>query len=122
VQEGEIVGHTLFTKILINNGKETYPSLALAPVAVLPNYQGKGIGGKLIVEGMKRASSLGFGSVIVLGHKDYYPRFGFVPASKYEISAPFEEPDEEFMALELKPGALNDVTGTVEYAKEFFNE
>ncbi|KMY48749.1 GNAT family N-acetyltransferase [Peribacillus loiseleuriae] len=118
--ENDIVGHILFTKVTIHNGKEKRLSLALAPVAVLPNYQGKGIGSKLILEGINRAKSLGFGSVIVLGHKDYYPRFGFVPASKYGIMAPFEVPNEAFMALELKSGALHSVTGTVEYAKEFF--
>lgn len=116
----DIVGHILFTKITIHNEKEKYPSFALAPVAVLPNNQGKGIGSKLILEGINRAKSLGFGSVIVLGHKDYYPRFGFISTSKYGLKAPFEVLDEAFMALELKSGALDRVTGTVEYAKEFF--
>lgn len=120
VLENDIVGHILFTKIMIHNGKEKYPSLALAPVAVLPNYQREGIGSKLILEGINRAKSFGFESVIVLGHADYYPRFGFVPASKYKISAPFEVPNEAFMALELKSQALDHITGTVEYAKEFF--
>ena len=118
----EPVGYILFTKIMINNGKEKYPSLALAPVAVLPEYQGKGIGSQLILEGMDRAKSLGFQSVIVLGHPEYYPRFGFVPASTYRITAPFEVPNEAFMACELESGALNEVSGIVEYAREFLDK
>jgi predicted N-acetyltransferase YhbS len=121
MQEREPVGYILFTKIKIDNGTKKHPSLALAPVAVLPKYQGKGIGSELILEGMNRAKSLGFQSVVVLGHSEYYPRFGFVPASTYCITAPFEVPNEAFMANELEPGALQEVSGIVEYAKEFFD-
>ena len=101
--------------------QKKYPSIALAPVAVLPKYQGQGIGSQLILKGMNRAKSLDFQSVIVLGHSEYYPRFGFVPASTYSITAPFEVPNEAFMACELKRGALHEVSGIVEYAKEFFD-
>lgn len=114
-----IVGHILFTKVLIYNGKENFETLALAPVSVLPNYQGKGIGSKLIKEGLKKAKEMGYKSVIVLGHDKYYPKFGFIPASNYDIKAPFEVPNEAFMALELITNALKHVSGTVVYAKEF---
>jgi len=100
-------------------GKKEYEALVLAPMAVLPEFQRQGIGGKLIREGLNKAKELGFDSVTVLGHKDYYPRFGFERASKWNIKSPFEVPDEAFMAIELKPGALAEKTGTLEYPEEF---
>lgn len=113
---GKIVGHILLTKIKIGNNE----ALALAPLAVLPNYQKSGIGSKLIIESHKRAKELGYRSVIVLGHSDYYPRFGYKPASRWGIKAPFEVPNENFMAVELIEDGLKDISGTVNYAKEFF--
>jgi predicted N-acetyltransferase YhbS len=113
--DGEIVGHILFTKIKI--GEHT--ALALAPVSVLPKCQGKRIGEKLILEGHKRASDLGFDSIIVLGHQTYYSRFGYTTASKWKIKAPFDVPEECFMAVELVPNGLEYVSGIVEYTKEF---
>lgn len=112
-----IVGHILFTEIRIN--KKNVQALALAPLSVLPAFQRKGIGGLLIKEGLGKAAELGYGSVIVLGHETYYPKFGFTNASKWNIKAPFEVPDNNFMALELFPGALDGVEGVVEYAPEF---
>lgn len=112
----KIVGHIMLTKINIGNNE----SLALAPLSVLPNYQKSGIGSKLIIESHKRAKELGYNSVVVLGHSDYYPRFGYEPASKWGIKAPFEVQDENFMAIELVKDGLKDVSGTVNYAKEFF--
>ena len=116
----EIVGHIMFTKLLIKDGEVKYGSLALAPVSVLPEYQNKGIGSKLILQGLKISKEMGFESIIVLGHDKYYPRFGFSPASKWGIEAPFDVPNESFMALELEDGSLERVTGTVAYSKEFF--
>jgi predicted N-acetyltransferase YhbS len=108
----------LFSKIKIIGVKE-YESLALAPMAVLPKYQKQGIGAKLIKEGLKKAKKIGFDSVFVLGHKDYYPRFGFEKASRWNIKCPFKVPDEAFMAIELSVGALKERSGIVEYPKEF---
>ena len=68
---------------------------------------------------MKRARDLGFKSVIVLGHAAYYPRFGFEPASRWDIRPPFDVPDDVFMALELVKDGLKEVQGTVEYPPEF---
>ena len=92
----------------------------MAPVSVLPEYQNKGIGSKLILQGLKISKEMGFESIIVLGHDKYYPRFGFSPASKWGIKAPFDVPNESFMALELEDGILERVTGTVVYSKDFF--
>lgn len=120
VLENELVGHILFTKIVIRDpNSNQIGSLALAPVAVLPKFQNKGIGKQLIQEGLKKAQYLGFRSVIVLGHENYYPKFGFQPASQWNIKAPFLVSDQNFMALELIPDALKGVSGRVIYPKEF---
>jgi predicted N-acetyltransferase YhbS len=114
--DGKIIGHILFTKMKIG----AHPSLALAPVAVLTEYQNQGVGGKLIVAGHRIARELGHDSVILVGHPAYYPRFGYKLASKWGIKAPFDVPDEAFMALELVEGGLTGVSGMIEYAPEFF--
>ncbi|KUY20737.1 GCN5 family acetyltransferase [Elizabethkingia miricola] len=116
-----IAGHILLTRIkVVNNKNEEFESLALAPVSVLPEYQGKGIGGKLIETAHKKAKELGFGSVILLGHENYYPRFGYEIAKKYGIKLPFEVPDENCMTIELIKGTLEGIEGTVVYPKAFF--
>lgn len=118
-EDGDVVGHLVFSRIAIEEEGRSHASLALAPVAVLPEKQGCGIGSALIRHGMDRASQQGFDSVVVLGHAEYYPRFGFTPASRWHIRAPFEVPDKAFMACELRPGALEGVRGTVRYAPPF---
>jgi putative acetyltransferase len=115
----QAVGHILFSPIQVKNPNQSDVSLALAPMAVIPEFQGLGIGGLLIKNGFSAARRFGFRSVIVLGHPDYYPRFGFVPASRYSISPPFEAPDLNFMAIELVENGLKNVSGIVEYPEEF---
>jgi predicted N-acetyltransferase YhbS len=117
-KNGKIVGHILLSKIKIKGEKE-YESLILAPLAVLPELQKQGIGEKLITEGLRKAKELGFSSVIVVGHKDYYPKYGFEKASKWNIKCSFKVPDEAFMAIELNIGALAEKSGIVEFPKEF---
>ena len=114
VKDNKIVGHILFTKIKI--GK--YEELALAPLAVLPKYQRQGIGKKLIKTGHKIAKELGYNYSIVLGSEKYYPKFGYISAIEYGIKAPFEVPNENFMAIKLKDTEV-EIKGTVQYAKEF---
>ncbi len=118
--DGKIVGYILFTKIkIIDVQQNKFDSLALAPMAVLPTLQKKGIGGQLILAGLDKARQLNFKSVIVLGHEHYYPKFGFGPAEKWHIKAPFELPKNVFMGLELVVDGLKNVSGTVQYPKEF---
>ncbi|MBM7702927.1 GNAT family N-acetyltransferase [Metabacillus iocasae] len=116
-QDGNIVGHLLVTKAYI--GKERVETLALAPVSVLPAYQKREIGKKLIEHGLNVSAQLGFGSMIVLGHPTYYSKFGFERASKYKIEAPFEVADELFMVKELGKGRLDGVSGVVAYSDAF---
>lgn len=118
--DNKVVGHILFTKIKIVDEKGTeHDSLALAPMAVIPELQKMGIGGQLIRYGLDQARDLGHRSVIVLGHEHYYPRFGFVPADKWNIKAPFDVPSNVFMAIELVEDGLENISGTVKYSKEF---
>lgn len=114
--DGKVVGHILFTEITICGEI----ALALAPVSVSPDYQGLGIGAKLIKAGHEVAGTLGYKAIVLLGHEGYYPRFGYVKASLYGIKAPFDVPDESFMVLELKKNSLKKFKGVVEYAPEFF--
>jgi predicted N-acetyltransferase YhbS len=116
--DNKIVGHILFTRMSIR-GSEDFESLSLAPVSVLPEYQGRGIGSELIRKGLNIAKDLGFESVIVVGHQDYYPKFGFERASKWGIKSSFELPDEVFMAMELNRDALKGKSGVIKYAEEF---
>jgi predicted N-acetyltransferase YhbS len=113
------VGHLLFYPISIKAAKNTFPTISLAPMAVHPNYQNKGIGTKLVIDGLLRCKDLNFDSVIVLGHPEYYPRFGFKPASQWNLYSDFEAPDEAFLALELKENTLANKSGKVVYPKEY---
>ncbi|TGY43515.1 N-acetyltransferase [Clostridium sartagoforme] len=119
-EENKILGHVLLTKALIKGESTSYETLALAPLAVLPEYQKSGIGKNLMNKAIERARELGYKSIVILGHENYYPKFGFEKASKYGVKAPFEVPDEAYMILELLPGGLNGVSGIVEYSKAFF--
>lgn len=116
----KIVGHILFTKIKIRDeaGRQ-YDSLALAPMAVRPDLQHKGIGRQLIQKGLDRARELGHQSVLVVGHESYYPKFGFVPARKWHIKAPFDVPANAFMGIELVEDGLKNIQGIVVYPSEF---
>ncbi|RFF30699.1 GNAT family N-acetyltransferase [Wenzhouxiangella sediminis] len=113
-----VVGHILFTPVhLADRGKAGL--LGLAPMAVLPAFQGQGIGGQLIERGLAAARELGARGVVVLGHAAYYPRFGFRPASEFGLSNEFRAPAENFMALELVPDGLSAASGQVRYHAAF---
>ncbi|MCJ7932879.1 MAG: N-acetyltransferase [Chryseobacterium sp.] len=118
-ENGGIAGHILFTKITIENGSESYESLALAPVSVKPEFQNMGIGGALITFGHTVAKELGYHSAILIGHQNYYPKFGYEKTSNFGISFPFEIPKENGMAIELIKDGLKNVKGVVKYPQEF---
>lgn len=114
VIDEKIVGYILFTKAYVN--EEVV--LALAPLAVLPEYQRKGVGRALIKEGQKRACKLGYNYSVVLGSNEYYPKFGYEIAKNFGIFPPFPVDDSHFMAISLN-GERKIFNGTIKYAEEF---
>lgn len=118
-ENGEVLGHILFSAIVIASQEQTVPALALAPLAVKPSHQRQGIGSQLVQVGLRQCQDLEHSIVVVLGDPGYYKRFGFQTASSFGIDAPFPVPDEVFMVLELKHGALIGVSGTVRYPAYF---
>lgn len=118
--DNQIVGYILLSKIKLTGDNGKIQSLALAPVAVDPTYQRRGVGSRLIEEAHLRAKELGFESAIVLGHPGYYPRFGYQKAADFDIKLPLNVPEEYCWAVELKPNSLkNRGESTVEYSSEF---
>ncbi len=116
-QEERLVGHILFSRMWIETTGDRLSAVALAPMAVLPERQRQGVGGKLIGRGLDLLRGQGEQIVFVLGHPEYYPRFGFSTGAARSLASPF--PPEAFMALELRPGALHGVHGTVRYPAAF---
>lgn len=116
---GEIIGHIMMSKVEILSESQRVPSLGLAPVSVLPKYQRMGVGSALIREAHKQAVALGYQSAVLIGHKDYYPRFGYKKAVDFGIEFPFDVPSEYAMVVELVPDGLKDVHGMIQYAQPF---
>jgi putative acetyltransferase len=119
VKDGRVVGHVLITRLAIETQGGLFDALSLAPVAVMPAFQSQGIGSGLVTEGLKACKKLGFKAIVVFGHPDYYPRFGFLSARAKGLDAPFPVPDEVFMVHELVPGALDGIRGITRLPKEF---
>ncbi len=116
--EGVLIGHIAFSQAKIGAAV----GAALAPLAVLPAYQRRGAGGALVREGLKRIGEMGFSVCVVLGHSEYYPRFGFVPADRYDIHNNFNASPQNFFAAALQPGALEKISGIVQYHSAFYNQ
>lgn len=118
----KIVGHIMYSPMTIVDGDNIYESLALAPLSVHEDYQNKGIGTILMKESIKKAKSLGYSSIIVLGHPKYYKRFGFIEASNYGIGLDEECDSPYLFALELKKDSLSGVKGVVKYCEPFYSD
>ncbi len=116
---GRILGHILFSIVTIGEGDASFDALGLGPMAVAPACQRQGIGSQLVAAGFKECQMAGYEVVVVLGHPEYYPRLGFVPAGPLGIGCEFEVPEEAFMVAELRPGALAGRRGIVRYQPEF---
>jgi putative acetyltransferase len=114
-----IVGHILFSPVSLESCSQTTAVIGLAPLAVVEEFQNQGIGSRLTEAGLEECRRLGYDAVVVLGHPNYYPRFGFVPAVRYGIKSEYDVADEVFMILELREGALVGCSGTVKYQPEF---
>jgi len=119
VETGRVVGHILSSPMIIETKDGAVPALALAVLAVRPEFQNQGIGSQLVRDGLERCRNLGHRIVVVVGHPAYYPRFGFSPARAQGLEAPFPVPDEAFLALEFVPGALDGIAGVVRYPPPF---
>jgi putative acetyltransferase len=116
IRDGRVVGHIMFSPISVGADAS---GAALGPMAVLPDFQRHGIGSRLIQTGHRKLQAAGYPFVIVLGHADYYPRFGFKPASTYGIHCEWEVPDEAFMLLVLDESKMKGATGLAKYRPEF---
>jgi putative acetyltransferase len=115
--DGKVAGHILFSELAIIGSRGTVPALALAPLAVVPEQQRRGVGSMLVREGLRLCRSFVHRIVIVLGHPDYYPRFGFSRTLAEPLRSIYSGPS--FMALELEAGALEGVSGEVRYPPPF---
>jgi putative acetyltransferase len=113
-----VVGHILFTPVSLEPPVDRRIT-GLAPMAVRPEHQRSGIGGQLIRAGLEECRRHGYEAVVVLGHPEYYPRFGFVPAHAFGLTCEFPSPPEAFMAMELESGALSEIRGLVRYLPQF---
>lgn len=120
IVDAEIAGHILFSPVQHSVHADAL-IMGLAPMAVAETGRDKGIGGALIDAGMLACVRLGAGAIVVLGHPGYYPRFGFMPAAGFGLACEYDVPDETFMAIELSPGFLASMPGTIKYHGCFAN-
>lgn len=116
-QDGQVVGHILFTELPIVTGDGVFPALGLAPLAVLPEFQRQGIGSVLVSTGLDLCRDAGQRAVVVLGHPEFYRRFGFSSELARPLQSPFA--GDVWMALELQPAALHGIAGKVQYPPPF---
>ncbi|MDG0811069.1 GNAT family N-acetyltransferase [Cohnella rhizosphaerae] len=108
-----VVGHMLISKAELVDGQDATDTLVLAPIGVLPDAQGRGVGGALIREGIHRAEEMGYKLIFLIGHPSYYPRFGFKPAvDSGLVLMQFDVPDDVFMVRELAEGELARLAAT----------
>jgi putative acetyltransferase len=119
-ENGAVVGHIMFSPVSLCCHPDV-KIMGLAPMAVAPEYQRKGIGSALVRAGLEQCKQQGFVAVVVLGHSEYYPRFGFSSSSRFGIDCEYDVPEEVFMAMELQPGVFRGKTGRVKYHAAFSN-
>lgn len=120
VHDGQVVGNIMYTraKIVLDRGGER-EVLCFGPLAVDPDFQGQGAGGALIERTKSLAREMGYGAILILGDPDYYSRFGFVPAERYDVGTSWGVYIISLQALELRPGALADCAGYFEESGSF---
>ena len=119
IENQEVVGHIAFSLVRIDSTAGTKDAVGLGPLAVLPAFQRRGIGSELVPAGLAKLQKAGHGVVVVLGHPEYYPRFGFVPAAHHRVRWEHDAPSEAFMVKKLITGALQGVRGAAKFRPEF---
>ena len=120
VRKGAVVGHIMFSPLTVSCNDKEIRGMGLGPMAVLPQYQNQGIGTLLVNEGIRILNEKKTPFIVVLGHAEYYPRFGFKTASNYGLVPQWEGvPDDVFMVLFLDKSFENHVRGVVNYRHEF---
>jgi len=117
--DGEIVGHILFTEVTLQHDSSDLKLMGLAPMAVLPEQQKNGVGKRLVKAGLAQCRAQGCDGVFVLGHPGYYPKFGFLPAVKHQFQSELDVPDEVFMLLELSTEKLSGKQGIIQFHRLF---
>lgn len=118
--ENEIIGHIQFSSVTIEDDGGVIEGAGLGPMAVRPDFQGQGIGSALVEAAFTTMRDRAAPFVVVLGHPNYYPRFGFEPASRHDIACQWEKiPDEAFMVLIIDDGVMSKVSGVAQYRDEF---
>ncbi len=118
---GSVVGHVAFSPVSLECAPEAHRGVGLAPVAVLPKHQRRGIAAELIRRGLAECATLGYSGAVVLGDPAYYGRFGFRPASEFGLRCEYDVPAEAFMALPLVESGFEDCSGLVRYDAAFAN-
>ena len=119
-EKGEIVGHIMFSPVVLE-GHSGLKIIGLGPMAVMPQHQREGIGSQLVRAGLEECKKLGFGAVVVIGHAQYYPRFGFTPAGHFGIGCEYDVPADVFMVTELTRDYLAGISGKIKYHESFNN-
>ena len=120
LHQGRVVGHILFSPVTVTQAPVNFRGVGLAPMSVLPEFQNKGIGSRLVRDGLEACKRKKFDAVVVLGHTKYYPRFGFSRAKDYGLDNEYDALDT-FMVVELKDRVLQTIGGLVKYVSEFHN-
>ena len=119
VDQRQVVGHIFFSPVTVDSGEKPILGMGLAPMAVLPEFQRQGTGAELISVGIAMLKQKECPFIIVLGHADYYPRFGFERASQYGIQSEWDVPDDAFMVLVLDDAKMEGISGVARYRPEF---
>ena len=119
IEHDEIVGHIAFSPVTVESENSSFQAMGLGPMAVLPNHQNSGIGSQLVEKGLNECEKVGHGIVFVLGHPEFYGRFGFSPSKPYGLRSEYDVPDDVFMVKEIRKGALSGRKGIVKYRPEF---
>lgn len=113
------IGHILFSPVSIENNPQQHVVWAIAPLAVLPEFQRQGVGKQLMKESLEQCKTQNVSAIVLLGHTSYYPIFGFEAASHYDLFFKGEDFGDAFMVKELRQGVLPSMSGTVNYAPAF---